>query len=70
MMRKSEKMDNQNKPKKPESNGMLFGTCIGLMLGVALGCWLDNLGLWMCVGVAVGVAVGTAIDSIKNKKDK
>lgn len=61
-------MDKTNKPQKSDPNGILFGTCIGMMLGVALGCWLDNLTLWMCMGIAVGVGVGAAIDSSNNKK--
>ncbi len=68
MIRTNRKADNQNRSPKSESNGIAFGICIGMMLGVALGCWLDNLGLWMCVGAAVGICVGAAIDSTKSKK--
>ena len=63
-------MDNQNEPKKQKSNGIAYGITIGMLVGIAFGCWLNNLALWMCVRIAVGVGVGAAFDSVKSKKNK
>ena len=63
-------MDNQNKQKKTGSNGIVYGISIGMLVGVALGCWLDNLGLWMSVGIVVAVCIGVAADSLKDQEEK
>ena len=57
-------MNNQNKSDK---NGLAYGITIGTLVGIALGCWLDNLATWMSVGLCVGVAVGATIDNKNNK---
>ena len=57
-------MNNQNKSDK---NGLAYGITIGTLVGIALGCWLDNLATWMSVGLCIGVAVGATIDNKNNK---
>ena len=69
-LRTNANMKNQKKPQETKSNGIAYGISIGMLVGVALGCWLDNLALWVCIGIAVGVGVGSAIDLAKSKKNK
>ena len=63
-------MKNRNKPQKTESNGIVYGVSIGMLVGIVLGCWLNNLALWMCIGITLGAGAGSAIDSAKDKKDR
>lgn len=55
----------QPEKKKTANTGLCYGLSIGLLVGVAIGCWAENLGLWMCIGLAVGVCVGVAMDAVK-----
>ncbi len=50
------------RPKKP-SGGSAWGVGIGLLLGTAVGCWTDDLALWLCIGVSVGLCLGAAFDA-------
>ena len=64
-------MNKRNKPNKSEKNAsdsLSFGGCIGMMVGVAVGCWTDNLGLWMSICIFFGLGIGAAIDTYKKKK--
>ncbi len=44
---------------------MLFGISIGTALGVAL----DNLSLWMCIGISMGMCIGSLVDARNRKAD-
>ena len=61
-------MADPNKDKKNQSALSLW-ICVGVLVGVAFGCWANNLGLCITLGLVVGVAVGVIIDE-KNKKNR
>ena len=61
-------MADQNKDKKNQSVLSLW-ICVGVLVGVAFGCWTNNLGLCMAIGLLCGAAVGVIIDA-KNKKNR
>ncbi len=63
-------MDKQNKPEKSQSNGLSLGTSLGMLIGTAIGCWTENLSLWLPVGTAVGMSLGTVYDSKSKKNDR
>ena len=52
----------QDGQKKQASNGPAFGAAIGMLLGVAVGCWTDNLALWLCIGTSIGLCLGPLFD--------
>jgi F0F1-type ATP synthase assembly protein I len=55
-------LQDKNDPQdQSKSSNISFGISIGMLVGIALGCWLDNLALWMCVGVSIGTAVGIGV---------
>lgn len=43
-----------------------YGLAVGLMLGVAIGVCLDNIALWMPLGLLVGITIDCGL---KGKKD-
>ena len=56
-------MDDTTKGKTPHRpDYMIFGLLIGTMLGVVL----DNIGLWM----PLGLCAGAVIEAIRNRKKK
>ena len=63
-------MDKQNKSEKSQSNGISLGTSLGMLIGVAIGCWTENLSLWLPVAAAVGMSLGTVYDSKSKKNDR
>jgi F0F1-type ATP synthase assembly protein I len=56
-------MADQHKDKKNE-NALSVWICVGVLVGVAFGCWTNNLGLCMALGLLGGAAVGVIIDSL------
>ena len=50
--------------KQPEFDAG-YGLAVGLMLGVAIGVCLDNIGVWMPIGLLFGLAIDY---SLKRKK--
>ena len=60
---------NENKEvKKSFPTNLALGICIGMMLGVAIGCFTQNIGLAMLVGVVVGICLGLAVSTLKDKQ--
>lgn len=55
----------QPEKKKAADTGLCYGLSIGLLVGVAMGYWTENIGLWMCIGLAVGVCAGVVFDAVK-----
>ena len=58
------------KTEKGRQDSQLIGLPVGLMVGTAIGCWTDNLGLWMCVGVSVGLWIDAVIGKKQSKAGK
>jgi F0F1-type ATP synthase assembly protein I len=50
--------------KQPEFDAG-YGLAVGLMLGVAIGVCLDNIGVWMPIGLLFGLAIDY---SLKRKR--
>ena len=61
-------MKNRNKPQKTESNGIVYGVSIGMLVEIVLGCWLNNLALWMCIGITLGAGAAPRLTRQKTKK--
>ena len=49
-----------------KSDSVSFYLCIGTLVGVAIGCWIKNLGLGIAICTLVGILVGIIKD--KHKK--
>ena len=43
-----------------ENNNMITGVSLGVLFGTVLGAILDNIGLWLSIGIAIGAGVSTA----------
>ncbi|MEV8336937.1 hypothetical protein [Leucobacter sp. NPDC077196] len=51
-----------------EHPGLGIGVALGLSFGVVLGITLDNLALWLSVGMVIGLAAGTLYDASRKKR--
>lgn len=47
-----------------------YGLAVGLMLGVTIGVCLDNIGVWMPIGLLWGLAIDFGLKRKKNDKNK
>ncbi len=56
------------KIKKQSSTSLALGICIGMMLGVAVGCFTQNIGLAMFVIVVVGTCLGLVLSTLKDRQ--
>ncbi len=63
-------MMKQNKQKQSNSSEISFYMCIGMLLGVAIGCSYNNLALSISIGMLAGTGVGIGIAYTKNKSHK
>lgn len=55
--------------KQPEFDAG-YGLAVGLMLGGAIGVCLDNIGVWMPIGLLFGLAIDYSLKRKKNDKNK
>ncbi len=61
--------EKRDKPKAtPATSYTPIFMCMGVSLGVTLGVTLDNLSLWMPIGISFGLCVGSALDAGNRKK--
>lgn len=62
------------KPVAPEGSrdatGLTMGTALGISLGVTIGILMNNLGLWLPLGIIFGVSLGAAFDRVKERGGK
>ena len=53
--------------KKEKIDYLSLGICVGLLLGIALGCFLNNLGLWMSIGICIGICISYVLVMIPKR---
>ena len=41
-----------------------------ISVGTAIGAALNNIGLYMCIGLSIGVGIGAILDSQKGKEEE
>ncbi|EDM42939.1 hypothetical protein SCB49_01507 [unidentified eubacterium SCB49] len=49
------------------NKSLATGTTMGILIGVVVGIFTDNIGLWLPIGLALGAGVG---NSLNKKEDK